>query len=71
MATDANKILKLNVKNRNVCMAYCKLKWFFTRVSFPEAAIGGVLKEHFIKKKNSGTGVVLWNFVKFLRTPFL
>ena len=65
MATDANKILKLNVKNRNVCMAYCKLKWFFTRVSFPEAAIGGVLKEHFIKKETLAQVLsceILWNF---------
>ena len=25
MPTDAIKILKLNVKNRSVCMGYCKL----------------------------------------------
>ena len=25
MSSDVNKVLKLNVKNKSVCMAYCKL----------------------------------------------
>ena len=68
------KYWKLNVKNRNVGMAYCKLKWLFAHVSFLEAAIGGVVREHFIKRETLAqvfSCEILWNLQEhlFYRTP--
>ena len=38
MPTDVNEILELNIKNRSVCMAYCKLQ-VVTRNSCVKLAI--------------------------------